>query len=121
MRCFSETAIRSHRGPIWRADTTLATRTDGYFGIKIGIDRAMAFLTARIHIFRRRESKPTKSREKEKLITLSAGSGVQDNFDKLTIASLEGQADDVYQQTVRALNAYFHMQENAAYKRYVLR
>ena len=45
MRCFSETAIRNHRGP----DTTLATRTDGYFGIKIGIDRAMACLAARIH------------------------------------------------------------------------
>ena len=71
MRCFSETAIRNHRGPVWGADTTLATRTDGYLGIKIGIDGAMACLAARIHIFRRRESKPTKSCEKETRITLS--------------------------------------------------
>ena len=46
---------------------------------------------------------------------------MQDNFANLTIASLEGQENDVYQQTVRALNAYFHMQENGAHKRYVLR
>ena len=37
------------------------------------------------------------------------------------IVPLEGQADDVYQQTVRALNAYFHVQENAANESYVLR
>ena len=33
----------------------------------------------------------------------------------------EGQADDVYQQTVRALNTHFHVQKNAAYERHVLR
>ena len=43
---------------------------DGYFGIKIGIKRAMACLAARIHLFRRRERKVTKCREKEKRITL---------------------------------------------------
>ena len=26
MRCFSESVIRSHRGPVWHADTTLTTR-----------------------------------------------------------------------------------------------
>ena len=46
---------------------------------------------------------------------------MQDIFENLTIVPLEGQADDVYQQTVRALNAYFHLQENAAYERHVLR
>ena len=50
-----------------------------------------------------------------------AGSGVHDIFDNLTVDSLEGQADDVHQQTVRVLNAYFHMQENAEYKRLVIR
>lgn len=30
---------------------------------------------------------------------------MQDIFENLSIAPLEGQADDVYQQTVRALNA----------------
>ena len=50
-----------------------------------------------------------------------ASSGVQDIFENLTVVPLEGQADDVYQQTVRALNAYFHMQENAAYERHTLR
>ena len=51
-----------------------------------------------------------------------AGSGVQDIFKNLTIiTALEGQADDVYLQTVRTLNAYFRVQENAAYERHVLR
>ena len=49
------------------------------------------------------------------------GSGVQDIFENLTIVPVEGQVDDVYRQTVRALNAYFHVQENAAYERHVLR
>ena len=46
---------------------------------------------------------------------------MQDIFENLTIVLVEGQADDVYRQTVRALNAYFHVQENAAYERHVLR
>ena len=46
---------------------------------------------------------------------------MQDIFQNLTIIHLEGQSDDVYQQTVRALNAYFHVQENAVYERHVLR
>ena len=51
-----------------------------------------------------------------------AGSGLQDIFENLTIiTALEGQADDVYLQTVRTLNAYFRVQENAAYERHVLR
>ena len=57
---------------------------------------------------------------KRRELLYRAGSGVRGNFDNFAIASLEGQADDIYQQTVRALNASFHMQENAAYKRYVL-
>ena len=51
-----------------------------------------------------------------------AGSGVQDIFENLTIITApEGQADDVYLQTVRTLNAYFPVQENAAYERHVPR
>lgn len=46
---------------------------------------------------------------------------MQDIFENLTIVLVEGKADDVYRQTVRALNAYFHVQENAAYERHVLR
>ena len=43
------------------------------------------------------------ARKRSKLL-YRAGSGVQDNFDNLTIASMEGQADDVYQQTVCELS-----------------
>ena len=48
---------------------------------------------------------------------------MQDIFENLTIVPPpEGQeGDDVYQQTVRTLNAYFQVQENAAYERHVLR
>ena len=47
---------------------------------------------------------------------------MQDIFENLTIVPHpEGQEDDdVYQQTVRTLNAYFQVQENAAYERHVL-
>ena len=39
-----------------------------------------------------------------------AGSGVQDILENLTIITApEGQADDVYLQTVRTLNAYFRV------------
>ena len=37
------------------------------------------------------------------------------------ITALEGQANDVYLQTVRRVNAYFRVEENAAYERRVLR
>ena len=52
-----------------------------------------------------------------------AGSGVQDIFENLTVVPLVVQdpPDDVYQQTVRAVNAYFHVQEHAAYERHVVR
>ncbi|KAL9953977.1 hypothetical protein ACROYT_G041462 [Oculina patagonica] len=46
----------------------------------------------------------------------------QDIFENLAIINApEGQDDDVYLQTVRTLNAYFRVQENAAYERHVLR
>ena len=62
------------------------------------------------------------ARKKSELL-YRAGSGVQDIFENLTIVPPpEGQeGDDVYQQTVRTLNAYFQVQENAAYERHVLR
>ena len=50
-----------------------------------------------------------------------ADSGVQDICENLTIITApEGQDDDVYLQTVRTLNAYFRVQENAVYERHVL-
>ena len=50
-----------------------------------------------------------------------AGTGVRDIFENLVIVPLpEGQADDVYQQAVGALNTHFHVQKNAAYERHVL-
>lgn len=42
-------------------------------------------------------------------------------FKNLTVVPLQGQGDDVYQQPIRALNAYFPAQKNAAYKRHILR
>ena len=55
-------------------------------------------------------------------ILYRAGTGVQDIFENLVIVPLpECQADDVYQQAVRALNTHFHVQKNAAYERHVLR
>ena len=59
------------------------------------------------------------SARKRSELLYRVGSGVQEIFENLTIVPLE--ADDVYRQTVRALNAYFHVQENEAYKRHVLR
>ena len=68
------------------------------------IERTMTCLATRFHILCRRESKFAKQ----------AATGVQDIFANLVIASLpEGQANDVYQQAARALNAYFHVQKNA--------
>ena len=50
------------------------------------------------------------------------GNLAQDIFENLTIINApEGQADDLYLQTVRTPNAYFRVQENAAYERHVLR
>ena len=46
---------------------------------------------------------------------------MQNIFENLTIVPLEAQVDDVYQQTVRFLNSYLHVQENASYERPVLR
>ena len=61
-------------------------------------------------------------RKKSKLL-YRAGSRVQGIFEILTIIPPpKGQeGDDVYQQTIRTLNAYFQVQENAAYERDVLR
>ena len=60
-------------------------------------------------------------RKKSELL-YRAGSGVQDIFENLAIIPApEGEDDDVYQETVRTLNAYFQRQENAAYERHVLR
>ena len=62
---------------------------------------------------------PTRKRNK---MLYQAGTEVQDIFKNLVVVPLpEGQADDLYQQAVRALNTHFHVQKNAAYERHVLR
>ena len=51
-----------------------------------------------------------------------AGTVVQDIFENLVIVPLpEGQADDIYQRAVRALNTHSHVQKNTVYGRHVLR
>ena len=64
---------------------------------------------------------PNAARKKSELL-YPAGSGVQDIFQNLAIVPPPaGQEDDVYKQTMQTLNAYFQVQENAAYERHVLR
>ena len=61
------------------------------------------------------------ARKKSELL-YRAGSGVQDIFENLTaFPAPEVQDDVLYLQTVRTLNVYFRVQENAAYVRHVLR
>lgn len=52
-----------------------------------------------------------------------ASSGVQNIFENMAIVPPPGgqEDDEVYQQAIRTLNAYFLEQENAAYERHVLR
>ena len=82
----------------------------------------MACLATRVHILCRRESKFANPREREKRDALKGRYSVKEIFENLVIVPLpEGQADDVYQQAVRALNTRFYVQKNAAYERHVLR
>ena len=137
MRCFSASVIRNHRGPVWRADTTLATRIKltrfssdmagnniqpmDITGSKFELsERWRVWLRGFTYFAEGKANLQNLARKRSELL-YRAGSGVQDIFENLTIVPLECQADDVYQQTVQALNAYFHVQENAAYEREVLR
>ena len=81
----------------------------------------MACLAARVYIFCRRESKSSERREKEKRTTLSRRFRSAGHFRESDNRSEGQEGDDVYQQTVRTFNAYFRVQENAAYERHVLR
>ena len=136
--CVFWCGIRLHRGPVWCSDITLATRI-----ARIILSRGMAStsippmditgskseLSERWRVWLRgftyfaegKANLQNAVRKKSELL-YRAGSGVQDIFENLTIVPPpEGQeGDDVYQQTVRTLNAYFQVQENAAYERHVL-
>ena len=131
-------AIRLHRGLVWRSDITLATRMARIIlsseiaakGIQpMDITGSKSELSERWRVWLRgftyfaegKANLQDAARKKSELL-YGAGSGVQDIFENLTIVPPpEGQeGDDVYQQTVRTLNAYFQVQENAAYERHVL-
>ena len=135
VRCFSESVICNHRGPVWRADTTLATRIRStrfpsdmagnniqpmdISGSKSELsERWRVWLRGFKYFYEGKANLQNPARRRSELLYW-AGSGVQDIFENLT--TLEGQADDVYQQNIRSFNAYFHVQENAAYERHVLR
>ena len=128
--------IRLHRGP---SDITLATRiariilSSGMASTSIppmDITGFKSELSERWRVWLRgftyfaggKANLQNAARKKNEVL-YRAGSGVQDIFENLTIVPPpEGQeGDDVYQQTVRTLDAYFRVQENAAYERHVLR
>ena len=137
VRRFSESVIRNHRGQVWRADTTLATKIKltrfpsnmAANNIQpIDISGSKSELSERwrdglrgFTYFAEGKANLQNPAGKRSELIYRAGSGVQDIFESLTIVPLEGRADDVYQLTVQSLNAYFPVQENAAYKRHVLR
>ena len=130
--------IHFHRGLVWSADITLAMRiariilSSSMAGHNIqlmDITGSKSELSERWRVWLRgftyyaegEANLQNPARKKSKLL-YRAGSGVQNIFENLTIVPLaDAAADDVYQQSIRALNAYFHVQENAAYERHVLR
>ncbi len=60
-------------------------------------------------------------RKKNELL-FRAGPGVQDIFENLAeVPAAEGVADNNYLACVRTLNNYFHVEENVAYERHILR
>ena len=60
-------------------------------------------------------------RKKNELL-FRAGPGVQDIFENLTeVPAAEDAVDNNYLACVRTLNNYFHVEENVAYERHVLR
>ena len=134
---FPESIIHFHRGLVWRTDITLATRIKltrfsgdmaGHNIQPMDISGSKSELSERWRVWLRgftyfvegKANLQIPARKRSELL-YRAGSGVQDILENRTVVPLEGQGDDVYQQTVRALNAYFHVQENAAYERHVLR
>ena len=137
VRCLSENAICNHRAPVWRANTTRATMIKltrfpsdmaknniqpmDISGSKSELSERWRFWLRGFTYFAEGKANLQNPARKRSELLYRARSGVQDIFENLTIIHLEGQADDVYQQTVGALNAYFHLQENAAYERHVLR
>ena len=137
--CVFLCGIRLHQGPVWCSDITLATRiariilssgmalssipTMDITGSKSELsERWRVWLRGFTYFAEGKANLQNAERKKSKLL-YRAGSGVQDIFENLTIVPPpEGQeGDDIYQQIVRTLKAYFRVQENAAYKRHVLR
>ena len=136
--CVFLVRIRLHRGPFWCLDITLVTRTariilsSGMASISIQPmdisgskselrERWRVWLRGFTYFAERKADLQNAARKKSELL-YRAGSGVQDIFETLTaLPAPEVQDDVVYLQTVRTLNVYFRVQENAAYVRHVLR
>ena len=136
--CVFLCGIRLNRGPVWCSDITLATRiariilSSGVASTSIQpmditgskselSERWRVWLPGFTYFAEGKANLQNAARKKSELL-YRAGSGVQDIFENLAIVPPpEGQEDDVYQQAVRTLNAYFQVQENAAYERHVLR
>ena len=137
MCCFLSVLIHPHRGPVYLLDSTLATRIKltripsdmaenniqpmNISGSKSKLSVRWRVWLQRFTFFAEGKANLQNPPKKRSEFLYRAGSDVQIIFENLTIFPLEGQADDVYQQTIRTLNAYFHVQENAAYETYVLR
>ena len=136
--CVFLVRIRLHRGPVWCADITLATRiariilSSGMASTNIqsmDISSSKSELSERWRVwlpgftyFAEGKANLQNAARKRNELLYRAGPGEQDIFENLTIINAPaGQDDNVYLQTVRTLNAYFRVQENAAYERHALR
>lgn len=136
--CFSTVLIHLHRGLIWRPDITLATRimltrfSDDIAANNIqpmdisgsnseSSERSWRVWLRELTSFAEGKANPRESARKRSELLNRASSGIQDIFENLVIVPLEGQDEDLYQQTVWTLNAYFHVRKNAVHERHVLR
>ena len=130
-------SICFHQGPVWCTDITLATRITRIIhssgmatyiqpmditGSKSELSERWRIWLRGFTYFAEGKANLKETPRKKSELLYRAGSGVQDIFENLTTVPLpEGEEDDVYKQAVEALNTYFHVQENAAYERHVLR
>ena len=136
---FTVYVIHLHRGTVWSTDITIGDEDRGktlfwwyggtYHIQPMDISRSKSELSERWRVwlpgftyFAEGKANLQNPARKRSELLYRAGAGVQHIFENVVIVPLpENQAADVYQQTVRSLNDYFHVQENAAYERHVLR
>ena len=100
VRCLLENVIRNHRGPVWRADTTLATRIKlttpsdmaknniqpmDISGSKSEMSERWRFWLRRFTYFAEGKASLQNPARKRRELLYRAGSGVQDFFENLTI------------------------------------